>query len=508
MSKPNKLDFILAEEARRARFIVDHSTIRLLDPNFPEQNDFIQDPARLKALFCTRRAAKSYTAGLYMVQECLKYPGVNCLFIGLTRLSAEGIVWKDIIKVIDRKHGLGLTFNQSKLTATFPNGSVIWLAGVDTDEEEMNKLLGKKYRLVCLDEASLYTINLNMLIYGILKPAVADERGTICVMGTSSNITRGLFYDITNGKEPGWSLHTWTAHQNPHIAVQWAEELEEIRTNRPLFMQTALFKQWYLNEWVVDTDKLVYKFNPDRNLYAQLPHYSTGSWSFVLGVDLGYHPDPSAFVVVAFHEHDTTLYVLQTYKRLEMDITDVANQIKEYQKSYNIFKVVIDGSNKQAVEEMQKRHGIALTAAEKTGKSDFIEIMNAEFIQAKIKLNGPKCADLVDEYSSLVWVTEADRIVFPRKEHPSLPNHSTDAALYAWRFCYQWLSEPAKPKVNIRDRSQWLMHTENLMNESLEWQINQQQAQEHEMDSIAIMDMDPFQDDNPLRYFLNKRKGA
>lgn len=497
----------IAEKARRQLAIVDPQTIQLLDPDFPQQNHFIQDPARLKALFCTRRAAKSYTAGLYMIKECLENPGVNCLFIGLTRLSAEGIVWKDILKAIDRKHNLGLQFNQSKLTATFPNGSVIWLAGVDTDEEEMNKLLGKKYRLCCLDEASLYTINLQMLIYGVLKPAVADNRGTICVMGTSSNITRGLFFDITKGVEPGWSLHTWTANDNPHIKTQWAEELEEIRILRPKFMETPLFKQWYLNQWVVDTDKLVYKFNKDRNLYETLPHYSTGSWSFVLGVDLGYHPDPSAFVVVAFHEHDSNLYLLETYKKLEMDITDVANQIKEYQKRYNLFKVVIDGSNKQAVEEMQKRHGIALTAAEKTGKSDFIEIMNAEFIQGKIKLQAQKTIDLQEEYVSLVWVTEADRIVFPRKEHASLPNHSCDAALYSWRFCYQWLAQPAKPKINMKDKSQWLMHTENLMMEALEKQIQTEQARESELDSIALMDMDPFQENNALKHFLNKRRG-
>lgn len=504
MSTQVVLDVLFAEEARRKSAIVDYNKIEILDPNFPEQNNFIADKARLKALFCTRRAAKSFTAGLYMIKVAMENPGVNCLFIGLTRLSAEGIIWKDVLKVLDRKHNLNINFNQSKLTATLPNGSVIWLAGVDTDEDEMNKLLGKKYALVCLDEASLYTINLHQLIYGILKPATADLRGTICVMGTSSNITRGLFFDITNGKEPGWSLHTWTAHQNPHIRIQWEEELEDIRRDRPLFMQTGLFKQWYLNEWVVDTDKLVYKFNEERNLYNVLPHYSIGTWSFVLGVDLGYHPDPSAFVVVGFHEHDKNLYLLETFKKLEMDITDVANKIKEYQRRYDIFKVVIDGSNKQAVEEMQKRHDLALTAADKAGKADFIEIMNAEFIQAKIKLNQHACSDLVEEYKTLVWITDGEKIAFPRKEHPSLPNHVTDAALYAWRYCYQWLSQAAK--VPVKRITDWAKHSEQMANESLERQIQKQIAEQNNDDIFAMQEMGL--DDNPLSYFLNKRKSG
>lgn len=469
--------------------------------SFPEQQAFIKDHARLKALFCTRRAAKSYTGGLYLVEECLNNPGVNCLFIGLTRESARGIIWKDILKIIDRNRNLGLDFNETRLTATFPNGSVIWLAGIDTDEEEMNKLLGKKYKLCILDEASLYSVNLNQLIYGVLKPAVADYRGTICMMGTSSNITRGLFYDITTGKEPGWKLHSWTAHQNPYVAKQWQEELDDIRTQRPLFMQTALFKQWYLNQWVVDTDKLVYRFNPDINIYDQLPRYSTGQWSFVLGVDLGYHPDPSAFVVCGFHEHDKTLYLIESFKRTEMDITDVANKIKEYQKSYDIYKVIIDGANKQAVEEMRRRHDVALTAADKTGKADFIELMNAEFIQGNIKLS-QSCNNLREEYQTLVWITEGDKIVFPRKEHSSLPNHLADAALYAWRYTYTYLH--TKPKQKVDMKTQWVSHTKKLMDESLERQISQQKANEDEMDFNAISQMD-FEE-NPLSYYLNKRR--
>lgn len=492
------LDIVLAEAARRKLASQAYKNIKLLDPDFHFQNNFIKDPAKLKALFCTRRAAKSYTAGLYMVKEALENPGVNCLFIGLTRLSAEGIVWKDILKVIDRTHNLNMQFNQSKLTATLPNGSVIWLAGVDSDEDEMNKLLGKKYRLVCLDEASLYTINLNLLVYGILKPATVDNNGTICMMGTSSNITRGLFFDITTGREAGWSLHTWTAKDNPHIAKQWAQELEDIKQNRPQFMDTPLFRQWYLNEWVVDTEKLVYKFSEERNLLYRLPIYHRGAWSYVLGVDLGYHPDPSAFVLVGFHEHDKTLFVLETFKATEMDVTDVAHKIKEFQSRYSIYKVIIDGANKQAVEEMQRRHDVALTAADKTGKADFIELMNAEFIQSKIKLDR-SCTDLIEEYRTLVWKEDGDRIALPRKEHPNLPNHLADAALYAWRFCYQWLATPIKPKPDLK--ADWSKISNRMAEEALERDIRRQEDES----AFALSEELAFEE-NPLQTYINRRR--
>lgn len=476
----------------------------LLDPNFPEQTNFILDKARLKALFCTRRAAKSYTGGLYMVKECLENPGVNCLFIGLTRSSAEGIVWKDILKDIDRKNNLNISFNQTKLTATFPNGSVIWVTGVDADEDEMDKLLGKKYRLVILDEASMYSVNLNQLVYGVLKPAVADNRGTICMMGTSSNIPTGLFFDITNKLEPGWSLHTWTAHDNPYVAKQWQEELDEIKNVRPLFMQTTLFKQWYLNLWVVDEDKLVYRYLDHFNHYTQLPYYPYGAWNYVLGVDQGYE-DPSAFSVCAFHENDPILYVVETFKKSKMDITDVANKIKEYQQKYPlIYKVVIDGSAKQAVEEIQRRHGISLTAADKTGKSDFIEIMNSEFIQGKIKLNAVLSQELIDEYKKLVWELEGEKVKLPRKENGACANHLTDATLYAWRDTYAFLSKAAAPKINLKDKAQYIKHTEKLMEDSLQKQIEHEKYEEE--GDIWSFNSDPFDMDSVYKNIISKRK--
>lgn len=442
------LDIIVREEHRRIAIkeLQSASVGDILDKNFPEQCNFINDPARLKALFCTRRASKSYTAGLYMIKEAMENPGVNCLFIGLTRESARGIIWTDILKVINRKHNLGIDFNETRLTATLPNGSIIWLAGVDTHEDEMNKLLGKKYRLVCLDESSLYTINLHLLVYGILKPAVADNRGTICMMGTSSNITRGLFFDITNNLEPGWSLHQWTAFDNPYIREQWAEEIEDIKKNRPLFMETALFKQWYLNKWVVDENALVYKFNKERNLYDERPkNLSPDGWTYILGVDLGYEDD-SAFVVATWHDHEKILYICHIHNQKHMDITDVASKIKELQTRFGIVKIVIDGANKQAVEEIQHRHAIPLEPADKTGKTDFIEILNSEMIQARVKLH-KGCTNLVKEMEALVWQTEGDRIKLPKKEHPTLPNHLCDAYLYAWRFCYQYMSEPPGEKI-------------------------------------------------------------
>lgn len=421
--------------------------------SFRQQLEFINDQGRLKALFCTRRAAKSYTGGLYLIREAMSHPGCNVLYIGLTRQSAHGIVWKDILRELDRNHRLNVKFNETLLTATFPNGSVIWVTGADTDEQEMNKLLGRKYRLVILDEASMFSVNMHQLVYGILKPATADQRGTICLLGTSSNITRGLFYEITTRKEAGWSLHQWTAHDNPHVATQWQEELDDIAINRPLFMQTALFRQWYLNQWVVDEDAKVYKFKREANQADSLPIRDT-PYHYVLGVDLGHSPDPTAFVVGAYHESTPELYLVHAEKHLKLDVTDVATKIKELSKKWEFDVKVVDNANKQAIAELNNRHGVNLISADKLGKADFINLMNAEFIQRRIMCLS-QTKELQDEYETLVWKTDNGKVIEPRKEHDGIPNHLTDAALYLWRHCYQYLFHPIVKGPEWRSQERW-----------------------------------------------------
>ena len=474
----------------------------LLDPSFPQQTKAILHPAKKKAYFCTRRAAKSYTDGLEIFKTCQENPFCNALYVGLTRSSAKGIIWKDVFEEIDRKHNLGCSFNLAELTVTLPNGSVIYVTGIDADAKEMEKLLGKKYKIVVLDESSLYSVDLRKFAYGIIDPALTDDDGTLIFSGTAGDLTQGLFYDITTGKEPGWELFQWTAHDNPYVRKNWVKKLDEIRATRPAFMETPLFKQWYLNQWVVDENKLVYRFASGRNEYEALPKYRSGQWQFVLGVDLGYEPDPSAFVVCAFHENDSTLYTLECEKKTQMDVTDVANKIKWYQSRFPIYKVIIDGSNKQAVEEMQKRHELSLTSADKREKADFIQLMNGELIQGKIKLS-PQCKELKDETLTLIWVVKDDTILFPRKENANCANHLCDAWLYAWRYCYPFMAEPMRREIDLRDPQQYLEHTQKLMNDRLEHQIEAEQAEERSED---IFNTDTLEEPEVLSYYLNKRR--
>lgn len=432
---------------------------------FKAQEEFIANESKFKAILATRRFGKSYTGGLYMCSCAYENPGVSIVYIALTRESAKKIMYKDVLKPLNRKYKLGMKFNETTLTVTLPNGSIIYLMGVDSSEDEKDKLLGQKYKLAVIDECASFNIDLRELVYGTLKPAMADLGGTIAMLGTPGNLTKSLFFDITNGIEPGWYVVKGDTSNNPYMAEKWKQEIEELKLNQPYIVETPMFKQMYLGQWVIDTDALVYKFNQDRNVYEILPLQAKGDWQYLLGVDLGYEDD-SAFVVVAFHEYDKVLYIMDTFNRSKMDITDVANKIKQLKQTHNIHKIIIDGANKQAVEEIQKRHQIPLLTADKTGKSDFIEIMNAELILGRIKVNLKTGTALIQEWQNLVWKEQKGNKINKREENPACANHLADATLYAWRYTYSYLSQKAPGPKPVWGSQEWANQQTTEMEEA------------------------------------------
>lgn len=461
-----------AEVPRRVEFV---------DDSLPEQAAFIRDTARLKLVFSARRGGKSYGEGRFMCQEAWRTPNVSCLYIGLTRESAWRAMWRDVLKELDRNLQLGCKFNETKLLMTVPNGSTIQLLGLDSAEDEKAKLLGGKYKVVVIDEAASYTIDLNELVYVTLKPAVADHRGTIIMSGTPSNLHVGIFFDLTRDQNPmvpgrwsrdGWSCHRWCYEQNHYVRKQVEEEIAElVAAKGPLVMETPGFKQMWRGQWCIDDSKLVYKFNAARDSFdGRLPRVAGRPWHYTLGIDTGWKA--SAFTLTAYHDHHSDLFVLESWKRRGMLISDIADVVKWYESRFELGAKVVDGANKQAVEEMNSRHAVGLVAADKRDKFEFIDIMNDDFMMKRIRVNTAKwepehvtqftdaarcgtdeyvsefkCGLLLGEYATLVLDERKLIRLRKREEHPNSENHCADSALYNWRQTYPYISTPPKEEA-------------------------------------------------------------
>jgi len=440
-------DDLAAEKARRA---AGARVYDFTDPKFEKQTAFLRDPARFKLALCTRRAGKTEGAARDLLQCAMNVPGSVGIFFGRTRVSAKNVIWRILRKYIE-KFSLAVDINKTELSISFTNGSQIFLAGVDATADERDKYLGMPLYRVYIDECASHRQDLYELVVGVVMPALVDHDGTVCLLGTPGNFTRGLFFRISQGTsdpdfpDPPCSVHKWTAFDNPYMAKKWAAEIEKIKVERPAFMLTPLFAQHYLGKWVVDDARRIYPFDDKLNLF-KLPLHVQKDWSYVIGVDLGYEDD-SAFVVLAYSKQDPNVYVVYAHKKKRMDITAVANHTKDLLLRFGMQSVVvIDGAAKQSVMEMVKRHDLSLINAQKTEKAQFQALLAAEMGQGKVKIAaGELCNPLVDEICRLIKADpKPGQVIW--KEHPGCANHLCDAFLYAWRYTHGYIGvEPEAP---------------------------------------------------------------
>ena len=319
---------------------------------------------------------------------------------------------------------------------TLENKSTIKLFGLDSSYKEMRKVLGSKYKTVKIDEAGSITQDLKKICYQMIMPALTDVSGRLTLLGTAENIPKTFFEHVTSGKEKGWSIHKWTAFDNPYIAEKWQEHINWIKENNPSFMLTSEYKTHYLNEWCADDSLLIVKTN-DKTV---CPRVDLANPTYILGVDLGYN-DASAFSLGMFSASSPKLYVAKSFKSREMDITDVANTIRSLMTQYPIAKIKIDGANKQGVEEMKKRHNLPLEAADKQDKATFLKLFADDITQNRVHYFEGECDTLIEEQNYLQWKDERKQ-----DEDPRCDNHENDATLYMWREARNYLyTEQKKP---------------------------------------------------------------
>lgn len=402
---------------------------------FDKQNEILEDKeSRFKALNATRRAAKSNTEARDHIEICETYPKSRTIYMGLTLDSVTEIIW-DVFKDINTEFRLGLKFNNSKKIIFYPNGSRTRLFGLDASHRQMAKILGQKLRKVSIDEAGSITINLEEFCFQKIRPALIDlaPLSWLTLLGTCENIPNTYFQKVTEGNciNFNWKIYKWSALDNPFMKKQWEAEIEDITKNNPNALETSSFKTHYLNQWCSDDDLLIIPASKMKFI-DKLPDLGRGKeWHYMLGVDLGYN-DATAFTLIAFNWNYKAAVVCMTFKIVEQDFTDVAEVINKIKSDYNVTHIVIDGANKQGVEEIKKRHNLhEIEIAEKLGKPTYLRLLKDEVISEKIEFLKDSCSDLENEWRGLQWKDK-----FKLAEDPRCQNHLSDSTLYIWRKTY------------------------------------------------------------------------
>lgn len=456
---------------------------------FKEQIAFIRDKSAFKTAVCSRRAGKTVACASDLVSTALRNPRRVCIYITLSRANAKRIIWNDLLE-INRIYELGGKPNETDLSIKFPNESYIYCSGA-SDRTEIEKFRGMAITLCYLDESQAFRAYISTLVDEIIAKALFDYHGTLCLIGTPGPVPAGYFYECSQSKT--WSHHSWTMFENPWLEKKSGftptQTLQRELDRTGLTINSPTIQRECFGKWVVDDEVLVFKYNPNRNHY-DIRNDPSGPWSYIIGVDLGSNGtdrDSDAIAVIGWHEHLKDAYLVEEDVGGSQGISHLTTKLEALIVKYNPMKIVMDtgGLGKKIADELTSRHSIPLTAAEKTRKFEFIELLNDAMRTGRFFAK--KDSQFANDCGLVEWEKDLEH---PGRLKISDRFHSDvgDAVLYGYREALHWLSEPEKVLPKIGTHS-WQQKQAEEMEEQLQEQLRRKQTPELE-DLWADMEME------------------
>lgn len=427
----------------------------LLDALFPEQRAAVDDPNGLKLIWTTARAGKTMTVLFDFLSDGIRNPGNRYIYIALTSNSATEIAWPEAKGINERFH-LGCHFVDSQAKIVMPGGSWIRLYGADRPGW-MDRLYGQKFRRAAFDEAAFFHVDLETFIQDVLRPRAIDLGGQIYLMSIPGYLPRGLFHEVIKGfparinmrgapspTKPGWTVHSWTTEDNPHMAALFVAERDKQIAENPAIVDDPRFRRNYKGETILERGQRVYNFNLERNSVEKRP-YRPGD-HYVLGIDFGWD-DYTAFSLNVWRDDEPHFVELESYCEKEMMLDKAASFVRAYIalcEKHGTVDIVGDPAHKQLFEEFRRRYDLPIMPAEKPMKLDWIEIWNNDAALGRIKILNPDKSPHVEEMVGLSW---KKTLIGDKIEQPGARNDCCDAHLTAYRHAYHYRFEAPAPAI-------------------------------------------------------------
>jgi hypothetical protein len=186
MTAAQLLAAVEREQERRARTeVASRPAVDLLRVCHPKQaalvNTLVLRKVRNVAARCGRQSGKSHGGALACCLIGSAAAGVNIVYVTSTYASCKRMAFLPAVEH-NRVHGLGGEANYAEMTLKFPNGTMVYFMGADTDRL-IDRLRGiPNLVLVLIDEAGIYGSDKLKTMIEAVRPGLRPMAGTLCVM--------------------------------------------------------------------------------------------------------------------------------------------------------------------------------------------------------------------------------------------------------------------------------------------------------------------------------------
>jgi hypothetical protein len=280
------------------------------------QKAIIECNKRFRVLISGRRFGKTFTA-INELARFARYPKKKCWYVAPSYRMAKDIVFRELVDRL-RKHKWLKNVNNSDLTVTLRNNSIISLRGADNE----NSLRGVGLDFLILDE---FADIKEHAWYEVLRPTLSDRNGSALFCGTPrgyGNWSYNLFTKAETDSE--WASFKYTTLEGGQVP---ANEIEQAKND----LDERTFRQEYEASFVNYAGQIYYNFDRGKTVISE---YIPESKTIHVGMD--FNIDPMSCVIAEIKNDD--VYV---YDEIQIYSSNTQEMVQELKNRYYGYQIIV-----------------------------------------------------------------------------------------------------------------------------------------------------------------------
>ena len=334
---------------------------------------------------------------------------------------------------------LKVTWNKTDYYIVFPNGSELWIGGLD-DDKRVEKILGKEYSTMAFNECS-------QLSYSAVQTALTR-------LAEKNELKKKVYYDMNPDAKNSWSYFQFIKKLNPvdneplknpddyvWLRMNPSDNLANVDEEYLSMLDSLPEKErnrFLLGEFTDCDDGVVYySFDRENHVRETLEHNGT------LYIGMDFNVDPMTAVI--FQIINGTFHIQDEIFLRNSDTFKIAKALKD--KGY--YGTVIPdstGKNRRTSGKSDfnilKENGFQIVSVRNPFVTDRTNNINRLFIENRIVIN-EKCKKLINDLEKVSWKDSK----LDQKTDPLL-SHISDALGYGL-----WNLDPLTTAIKTTQRT-------------------------------------------------------
>lgn len=399
-----------------------------LTPKQYEAVDLAIDPLKKQLMFYGgSRSGKTFLATYLIFLRAARVKSRHCI-LRFKFSHAIQSIWLDTIpKMLNiAMPNLNAEPNKSRYYYTLPNGSEVWVGGLDTAERS-EKILGNEYSTMYFNECS----QLDYQAISIARTRLAEK----------NDLRKMTYYDQNPPKKSHWSYWLFEKKVNPldDEALSNPEEYASILMNPNDNIDNLDEEYLMMLESLPEKEKNrfllgLYDDESDGNAYyafnREIHVKDTKKYPGTIFIGMDFNVDPMTAVVIQVINNK--INVLDEIYLNNSDTYKMCDELKKKKLAGAIVIPDSTGKNRKTSGksdfQILKENGFKIQSTHNPFVTDRVNNVNRLFTSNEIIIN-PKCKKLIADLEKVVW--KDNKLDQKTDKHLT---HISDALGYA---CYK-----------------------------------------------------------------------